>query len=407
MGSVGQTSRCLAVRTAFVLNFYVLTTSRALNNYVWTSWWERPIIWLPVGCCASSINGDGRRRGATLDRVGSAIIDFTEAAYDLELGDEDWLPTVLARGLPVLDQGLGVACMDYDLPPGGGPVELRGIHIGSGPKDFAERHLRALETTPPEVLRQQVRPGGAGTASGTCGDDPSQLAHYTSHVDYCKDLLFITAVDGRGVGAAVVAPLPEVTSLSPQEAQRWQMLGAHLEAGHRLRRGLAGREAANEPSASSLPHHAEAIFDPNSFRITDAVGSAKGGTATNRLREAAIAVDRARGSMRKSDPEKALQIWKALVRGRWSTVDWFDTDGRRFVLAIPNSPDVTDPRGLTEREGQVVSYAAFGQTNKMIAYRLGLSKSRISLLLRSAMRKMGAKTRAHLVQRVREFDGLT
>jgi len=95
------------------------------------------------------------------------------------------------------------------------------------------------------------------------------------------------------------------------------------------------------------------------------------------------------------------------VRGRWSTVDWFDTDGRRFVLAIPNSPDVTDPRGLTEREGQVVSYAAFGQTNKMIAYRLGLSKSRISLLLRSAMRKMGAKTRAHLVQRVREFDGLT
>ena len=28
-----------------------------------------------------------------------------------------------------------------------------------------------------------------------------------------------------------------------------------------------------------------------------------------------------------------------------SLVDYFDTDGRRFVLALPNSPHVTDPRG--------------------------------------------------------------
>jgi DNA-binding CsgD family transcriptional regulator len=75
-------------------------------------------------------------------------------------------------------------------------------------------------------------------------------------------------------------------------------------------------------------------------------------------------------------------------------------------LAIPNSPDVTDPRGLSERERQVVRYAAFGQTNKMIAYRLGLSRSRISLLLRSAMRKLGAKTRAQLVQMVQTLDAL-
>jgi hypothetical protein len=27
----------------------------------------------------------------------SAIIDFTEAVYDLELSNEDWLPTVLKR----------------------------------------------------------------------------------------------------------------------------------------------------------------------------------------------------------------------------------------------------------------------------------------------------------------------
>ena len=94
------------------------------------------------------------------------------------------------------------------------------------------------------------------------------------------------------------------------------------------------------------------------------------------------------------------------MRGRWSTVDWFDSDGRRFVLAIPNSPHVSDPRGLTDRERQVVAYARMGQTNKMIGYRLGLSRSRVSLLLRSAMRKLGVRTRAQLVSKLGEFEFL-
>jgi DNA-binding NarL/FixJ family response regulator len=153
-----------------------------------------------------------------------------------------------------------------------------------------------------------------------------------------------------------------------------------------------------------LPHDAEAVFDANDFRMTEAVGRAKERTSGKKLRDAAIAVDRARGAMRDSDPEQALEIWKALVRGRWSMVDWFDTDGRRFVLALPNAPHVTDPRGLTERESQVVAYAVLGQTNKMIAYRLGLSGSRVSMLLRSAMRKLNVQTRSQLVLKMRDFQ---
>jgi DNA-binding NarL/FixJ family response regulator len=110
--------------------------------------------------------------------------------------------------------------------------------------------------------------------------------------------------------------------------------------------------------------------------------------------------------MRESDPQKALELWRALVRGRWSTVDWFDSGGRRYVLGIPNPPEVVDPRGLTERELQVVSHAALGMTNKMIAYNLGLSPSRVSTLLGSAMKKSGVHTRAELVKRVIDFDAL-
>ncbi|MGB3049831.1 MAG: helix-turn-helix transcriptional regulator [Polyangiales bacterium] len=340
-----------------------------------------------------------------MDHVGSAIIDFTEAAYDLELSDREWLPTLLKRGLPVLEHGLGVAGYEYGRPPNSEAVQLLDVHVASGPKDFAERHLRALSTTDPKVLRRQLRPGSATTGSEYAKDNPEELAHYISHVDYCKDVLFLTAVDSRGVGVAVVAPLPEVTTLSQQDAQRWQMLAAHVEAGHRLRQGIAGGDADRE-SNDALPHDAEAIFDANSLRVTEAVGRAKDRTTAKRLRDAAITVDRARGKMRNTDPYNALKIWKALVRGRWSIVDWFDTDGRRFVLAIPNSPNVTDPRGLSERESQVVTSAVLGHSNKMIAYRLGLSTSRVSTLLRSSMRKMGFRTRSQLVKQMGDFQAL-
>lgn len=81
-------------------------------------------------------------------------------------------------------------------------------------------------------------------------------------------------------------------------------------------------------------------------------------------------------------------------------VEWFDTDDRRYVLAVPNAPRIVDPRGLTERESQVVAYAALGDSHKLIAYRLGISRSRVSNALASAMRKLNVKTQAQLVEKL-------
>ena len=119
------------------------------------------------------------------------------------------------------------------------------------------------------------------------------------------------------------------------------------------------------------------------------------------LLRAAVQVDRARGALRRQDPDEALAIWRALVSGRWSMIDWFDSDDRRYVLALPNPPHVDDPRGLTKRESQVVAYALLGEGHKMIAYRLGLSRPTVSKALRAAMRKLGVKTQAQLVARLR------
>lgn len=328
------------------------------------------------------------------------FIDLTEAAYDVECSESDWLKGLLAIGEPLLDHGHGHVGMVYTRPPEGGEVAVRDIQVASGPADFPERaqaSIQGVAQLSPKAVSEAFRPGLVSTLSEIL--EPRLFDVWKDHFDYAEDLLVMTAVDPDGQGVAVNCPLPERTKLSGRTRERWQMLGAHLSAAHRVRRALpAMRAKAGEDSG--LPQGAEAILDPRTFEVVHAEGPARVSEALQGLRESAVLADRARG-LRSEDAGQALKIWKALVRGRWSLVDSFDSDGRRFVLALPNSPQLSDPRGFTERETQVGVYAAFGESVTMIAYRLGLSKSVVSIALSSAMHKLGAKTQAQLVERLR------
>jgi DNA-binding CsgD family transcriptional regulator len=339
-----------------------------------------------------------------VDRIGSSLIDFTETAYNLELGPQNWLPKLLEAGAPVFDHGLGVFALTCMRPLERGPFIIDQMHLASGPEDLPERALRLQSEMPPGLLWWLSRPSMPKTMSEAAGDDLDAFNLIMRHFDFAKDGLGMSAFDPNGRGIYLIAPLSKVTTLTEKSRERWQMLAAHFGAGYRLRRALA--EVGTEV-ATDLPHGAEAVIDPSSFRVTEAQGQAKSRDSLDALREAALRVDRARGRLRKSDPENALELWKALVRGRWSTVDWFDSDGRRFVLGVPNAPNVSDPRGLTEREMQVVAYVRFGQTNKLIAYHLGLSTGRVSTLLRSAMRKLGVATRTQLIKKLGDFSAIT
>lgn len=194
----------------------------------------------------------------------------------------------------------------------------------------------------------------------------------------------------------------ETAKISRAERERWHRVLVHITSGARLRRGL-GLQPTETPQASlsELPQHAEVIVDPKRFKVIEAEGAAKDVQASEVIRDAAIRVDRARGRLRREDPDEALGLWHGLVRGRWSLVDWFDTDQRRYILAQPNPPDLGDPRGLSDSELQVVTYAAKGETGKLLAYRFGISRQRVSFLLNSAMHKLKVKTQAQLVEKMR------
>ena len=342
-----------------------------------------------------------------MDRVHAALIDFAEAAYDLEPEQHDWLPRLLEAGAPVFDHGLGVFAITCVRPPEPGPLTIDQMHLASGPADLGERLARAQSETPIDLLWSLSRPTMPATMSETAGDDLDGFRVIMRPFDFAKDGIGISAFDPDGRGVFLIAALPKVTTLTPRERERFQMLAAHFGAGYRLRDAL--QRVASAP-ATGLPLGAEAVIDPKSFRVTQAEGPAKSAASLDALREAASRIDRSRGGMRQSDPGKALELWRALVRGRWSAVDWFDSDGRRYVLGIPNAPGITDPRGLTDRETQVLNYVLRGMSNKLVAYHLGLSSGRVSAVLSSVMRKLKVRRRSELIQKlpaIHELDEST
>lgn len=116
------------------------------------------------------------------------------------------------------------------------------------------------------------------------------------------------------------------------------------------------------------------------------------------LRAAVIRQDRAREPERRRDPDAASDAWTALVSGRWSLVDHFESGGRRFIVARRNPLGVSDPRALTERERAVAHLAALGKSNKLIAYELGLSTATVSTHLAAVIRKLRVSSRIDLVR---------
>ena len=218
---------------------------------------------------------------------------------------------------------------------------------------------------------------------------------WTPYVDYMhplgvQDLTGIIARDPNGHAIVLTAPMPDLRRPTRREVATWSRIAAHISAGARLRRALPGTPNGD------LSEGADAVLSP-SGSVTHAEVGAQSRDARESLRLAAKAIDRARSKAR-SNEDEALDLWQGLVAGRWSLVDRFDTDGRRFLIARKNDPDVTDPRALTLRERQVLAYAAMGHPLKLIAYSLGVSVSSVSTSRKAAMRKLGLRTHADVVQ---------
>lgn len=311
-----------------------------------------------------------------MDDATVTLIDLAEAAYDLDARDADWLPRVVSSGFLLLDHGLGVVGAIYRRPVDGGGPRLQQLHLAAGSAKCAIR----LAQLAARIAQPGTVPYACMTLSeATSESDELAAANEAQLADCANDAFGLWAMDSDGCGVFIIAPLFERATLTARSRHRWEMVGAHVSTGFRLRRALKNVNGDVESKTERGTEACEAI---------------------QALRRAAVLADCAHGPAHKADSDAAVQLSKNLVDGHCSMLDWFDLDTRRFFVATCKRAGVKDPHGLTGRERDVTALAVLGASGKRIGYHLGLSTSRVSELLRNAMRKLRVHTQAELVAKV-------
>ncbi|MFO0669008.1 MAG: LuxR C-terminal-related transcriptional regulator [Polyangiaceae bacterium] len=325
-----------------------------------------------------------------MGRGGGAVdlVSTIEGIYEgLEtVAPHTWLARVTGHVVALVGAGAGGLGHSYDLRGPRARWSISRPLVHDAPEELADVVSSSFAATPSENLRAWYGlPGPAGTFSALTGMTLADLpgAGESSRRLRIFDQVYVNAGNPDVEGVLIVANLRTPRSLSRVEVRRLSMVAAHVAAGQRILRALARGRAAPV-----------AIFERDG-RVAHTEAGHEG--AVRSLRARVVAVDRVRGAMRRTDPERALVAWRALLAGRYSTLDRFDTDGRRYVVAYQNAPNVLDPRGLSAQEAIVASWAARGHPDKVIAYELGIAAGTVSALLARAYKKLGVRTRAELV----------
>jgi DNA-binding CsgD family transcriptional regulator len=321
------------------------------------------------------------------------IVDVIEAAYRVELPKVEWLEGLATAARPLIDDGFGVNAYLFDRLPGGGVMPHSPVLVGDDIATSLAVFGALAEATAanPEMIANLHVGVPCGTVSTFAGPEWSRTTEGRISRFGVRDMLGIIGSDPTGFGCAISAPRRRVTRIGKARTERWEKIAAHIAAAYRLRRQLTTREESPEPP--------DAVLSPTGA-LQHAVEAAKGRDSRAALRDAAVALDRARGALRRKDPDGAVHLWKGLVDGQWTLVDHFDSDGRRFLLARRNDPDARRHEGLTLRERQVLGYRALGHPLKLIAYELGLSSATISADLTRAMKALGLRSQADVARLV-------
>jgi DNA-binding CsgD family transcriptional regulator len=357
-----------------------------------------------------------------------AILD---AAYRLEGTPEAWLQRVAEAVLPSMGRGYGLHAWLVDVADPDRASMASPLAVGVS-DEWAEtwrahwwdvfmaplpsRTLHMLHNFSACSFAREIWDAGAA-GSESYAEYLSMLAangYGRTHWRYLRgpreasgdttmlypDSFNLCSVDAEGQGCVIVANLGETSEgpVPPELAAQWARVGAHLSSALRL---LRTRSGASETGVSDPFDGAEAVVAPGG-KVAHAEGSAAGTSALVSLRDAAVAIDRAR--TRGTDQSEALDLWRALVAGRWTVTEQFDHDGRRFFVARPNRARIDEPVALTEREEEIARQVSRGHGNKLIAYELGLSTGTVASHLASAQRKLGARNRLELIRLMRARD---
>ena len=313
-------------------------------------------------------------------------IELLETAYDLDIPVSQWVEQLCGPLHAIHAKALGTWVFEFDRRAG----DVRLGRSSSTTSEVAARLERSFDEVPLEhhdlffstpllvgTGREQFHKGGFEFEGTSTERLYSELGYH--------DTLGMAAIDPVGVGIAVGTGFREAIDPSPGQRQAWMQISAHLAAAHRLRRKF-GEDPAVE--------RADAILSPNGKleHVADPITS----DLREQLAEAVERVEHARTRAR--DIEEALSLWRSLVAGEWSLADHFEGSGRRYYVAVRNPPEVAPVKALTRREAEVVAYLALGTKTQAVAYALGVDEITVRGYLKTALAKLGLRSRAELIE---------
>ena len=310
-------------------------------------------------------------------------IDVLEAAYSLEGSEDDWAARVGQSLYARLGRGLGLIRYSYRID--GGQLDVGSeTHVDTHPD--APCASDELRTAPVNYLRETFASVPCATGLTAGGKEARAFVRARMRVLHARmgwrDVFVINAYDPTGEGLYFGLPSPRELRLSPAVRQTWGRVAVHIAAARRLRKRLDPAEAVMRPDG----------------RVQHAIEDATSRAARSELATAVRNIERARGALRRSDPDRAVGDWKGLCAARWSIVEEIESDGKRYLLARRNDAPVrAGAQALTPREAQALAFASAGHSNKLIAYEMGITAATVGVLLHRAARRLGAKTRAQMI----------
>jgi DNA-binding CsgD family transcriptional regulator len=325
----------------------------------------------------------------------AGALNLLEAAYRLDGADSDWMQGAVERVGEIAGRenaGAGGFAATGRIDPEGHTV-LADVTLGTfmncdgdGRRAVLAAMLAYPGSLPPAIQEKaffsSVTASTASVVTGLGATLDQGPAWKMSGLEGlgAKDAFFLACHDGPLGSVVLFNSLSGIRTLKPAEVRLCQRVATHVGAAFRLRRNV-----------DATPDRAEAVLSPHGrvehlVRAEDRTG-VKDGFARRR-----------HARRRNTKPEAALEIWQGLHDGRWSLVDYVDTDRKAFVLAVRNEPARDVASTLTDRQRAAVALASLGYANKQIAYALGLSATAVAMLLARARAATGVRTRAELVR---------
>jgi DNA-binding CsgD family transcriptional regulator len=320
-------------------------------------------------------------------------IDVVEAAYRMDLADQDWLSHVGRALLPLADPGCGLVAYAFDSSLNPSRWLESAVVLGAEPELARVGLLMLQELNSAEREWIHVTPDVLESATEALAKTGVEMATSPTVGEFrarfgVVDFVALRTVEPGARGLVFTAGQAQARRIDGRQKRLWAHVSAHLAAARRLRHALAGASPLDGP---------EAVLTP-AGKLLHAEGAAAAPNAREALERAVQKQELARGLAAKRDAWRAAEAWTALVAGRWSLVEQFERDGRRYLVALRNEHGLTDPRALTCAERAVAHLAALGKSNKLVAYELGVAESTVAYRLAGVLRKLGLTSRLELVR---------